>query len=504
MKRFDVLWRLAILPLSGVLLFSQGQAKAEDAIEIDSRAQLFVDQKLVDRMERVWLSSGGAYNTIPKKVPENPILKADRPWEGYLVLQPGSVIYDEQDRLFKMWYNTLPESTPSDIDQFICYAVSKDGVHWDKPELNLVEFQGSKANNILFRWSNWTHAVIDDGNDADPGRRFKMVYWHTEDRDRCGIWSTFSPDGIRWTDIPNNPVVPCWASGDTFSVTRDPVSKQYWLYHKTSPGGPRKVSRLISDDFIHWRDDRLVLEPDKNDPPGTEFYGLSAFPYGSQYLGLVWVFHTAQQTMYAQLVSSRDGVEWERSIYRRPFIVLGYMDNHYSGKSFDSGMVFPVSEPVVKDGEVWIYYSGFDNLHNAPGEEHTGQVGLMKIREDGFTSLDATAEGSVLTHPLRFDGSSLLVNVEILPGGKDGSRAPWKGVFNDNPNSDGHFRVEVLDKGGRPLGGYEASRSKLSPTGGVYQKVSWGAKKDVSGLKGKEVRLKFIFSRARLYSFKIE
>ena len=128
----------------------------------------------------------------------------------------------------------------------------------------------------------------------------------------------------------------------------------------------------------------------------------------------------------------------------------------------------------------------------------------MKIREDGFTSLDATAEGSVLTHPLRFDGSSLLVNVEILPGGKDGSRAPWKGVFNDNPNSDGHFRVEVLDKGGRPLGGYEASRSKLSPTGGVYQKVSWGAKKDVSGLKGKEVRLKFIFSRARLYSFKIE
>ncbi len=97
MKRLDVLWRLAILSLSGVLLFSQGRAKAEGSIEIDSRAQLFVDDLLIDRMERVWLSSGGAYNTRPKKVPENPIMKADRPWEGYLVLQPGSVIYDEQD-----------------------------------------------------------------------------------------------------------------------------------------------------------------------------------------------------------------------------------------------------------------------------------------------------------------------------------------------------------------------------------------------------------------------
>ncbi len=128
----------------------------------------------------------------------------------------------------------------------------------------------------------------------------------------------------------------------------------------------------------------------------------------------------------------------------------------------------------------------------------------MKIREDGFTSLDATADGYVLTKPLRFKGSSLYVNVGVLPGGNDDSRASWKGIFNDNPNSDGHFRVEVLDKGGSPIGGYDASSSKLSPTGGVYQEVSWGANQNVNGLRGKEVRVKFIFSRARLYSFKIE
>ena len=33
----------------------------------------------------------------------------------------------------------------------ICYATSVDGLTWNKPELNLVEFKGSKANNIVFR-----------------------------------------------------------------------------------------------------------------------------------------------------------------------------------------------------------------------------------------------------------------------------------------------------------------------------------------------------------------
>ena len=367
MNRFGVLGCPAILSLACALVCSLGQAKSEDSIEIDSRAQLFVDEVLVDRMERVWLSSGGAYNTRPKKVAEKPDNEAgSSPGRDTSSCSREALSTTRRSSYSRCGTNTLPPSRSLRYRavHLLCgfQGWSPLGKARTKTWLS---FRVRRRITSCFAGQIGPTPSSTTENDPDPNRRFKMVYWQTENRDRCGIWSTFSPDGIRWTDIPNNPVVPCWASGDTFSVTRDPVSKQYWLYHKTSPGGPRKVSRLVSDDFVHWRDDRLVLEPDKNDPPGTEFYGLSAFPYGSQYLGLVWVFHTAQQTMYAQLVSSRDGVKWERSIYRRPFIVLGYMVNHYVGKSFDSGMVFPVSEPVVKDGEVWIYYSGFDNLHNA-------------------------------------------------------------------------------------------------------------------------------------------
>ena len=35
-----------------------------------------------------------------------------------------------------------------------CYAESKDGIHWKKPELGLVEFNGSKANNIVMATIN--------------------------------------------------------------------------------------------------------------------------------------------------------------------------------------------------------------------------------------------------------------------------------------------------------------------------------------------------------------
>lgn len=32
---------------------------------------------------------------------------------------------------------------------FACYAESKDGIHWTRPDLGLFEFNGSRNNNII-------------------------------------------------------------------------------------------------------------------------------------------------------------------------------------------------------------------------------------------------------------------------------------------------------------------------------------------------------------------
>jgi hypothetical protein len=484
---------------------------------LDTEPRLFVDDDVIERMERVTRTLNN-----PVRVAGNPILKPDQPWEGELSLQPGTVIFDEEQQIFKMWYNSLATKNKPDIQGFLCYATSKDGIHWTKPNLNIVEFHGSKANNIFLKWCDWTLSVIKDIDETNKDRRYKLAYWN------AGVWVAFSPDGIHWTLDDHNPVVPSWASGDTFNIMRDPISHQFWMYHKSSITPLRKVSRFVSEDFVRWRQDELVLEPDDYDQPDTEFYGLSPFPYGGQYLGLLWVFHTYAQQMDIQLVSSRDGLQWQRAAHRRTFLPLGFMTNYYDGHAFDSEMICSAAVPVLRDGELWIYYTGYHDKHNAweglatPNglpETYVGQVGVAKLREDGFVSMDATSEGYLLTRPLRVHGTRLQLNVSLhSKSGKrpDASgvagRAKWPQGPESNPiwsqlvsgseDGGGKVQVEVEDEKGTVIPGFGASDCNAITAGGRSQEVSWKNQKDVEHLNGHLVRFKFIITNAKLFSFR--
>ena len=44
----------------------------------------------------------------------------------------------------------------------ICYATSKDGFSWDKPDLNLVNFNDNKSNNIIFRGPHGSGIFYDE------------------------------------------------------------------------------------------------------------------------------------------------------------------------------------------------------------------------------------------------------------------------------------------------------------------------------------------------------
>ena len=103
-------------------------------INIGSRKQLFVDDYLLESFRdttRVLNPS--------EKSDVNPVLRADKPWEGREV-RVDAVIYEEQEKLFRMWYSS---------DAGPCLATSKDGVHWKKPVLGLVEYKGSTQHAIL-------------------------------------------------------------------------------------------------------------------------------------------------------------------------------------------------------------------------------------------------------------------------------------------------------------------------------------------------------------------
>lgn len=475
-------------------------------ILLTTAPQLFVDDRLVERLDNVVRT---LHN--PDRAAENPVLKPDQDWEGSLVLQPGTVLYDQEEHIFKMWYNSLPTASKPDIEEFICYATSLDGIHWTRPELNLVEFRGSKKNNILLKGCSWSLSVIKDSRERDPSRRYKLAYWNWLDAGKEGVWIAFSADGIRWSVRPN-PVVPMTASSDTFCVMQDPATGQFWMYHKPSIFPVRKVSRLVSDDFVNWRNDELILEPDDHDQPDTEFYGMSPFPYGDQYLGLLWVLHTYAQQIDIQLVSSRDGRHWDRSGRRRVFMPLGFVKLDYAGKAFDSEMIMSIAPPVVEGGRLWFFYSGFDVKHNAAmGKfvdtyaDGVGQIGAASMPEYEISSLNATSEGSVVTRPLRLQGKAMSVTVATYTfRGKDGKVDPaWTGLFTKVKDGDGEVRVEVLDEFERPISGYTAGECVPLSGATASRTVSWAQHPDLRNLRGRLVRFKFVLRNASLLAFRV-
>ena len=57
----------------------------------------------------------------------------------------------------------------------VCYAMSKDGLHWEKPELGLIDFNGSKKNNIVIEYTHGV-AVMKDLHETDPQNRYKAIH----------------------------------------------------------------------------------------------------------------------------------------------------------------------------------------------------------------------------------------------------------------------------------------------------------------------------------------
>ena len=77
-------------------------------------------------------------------------VQRDKPWES-ATLNWFNVMQDEGK--YRMWYECYDIDSWDCVgcDTSFCYAESKDGITWNKPSLGLVEFEGSKDNNILFR-----------------------------------------------------------------------------------------------------------------------------------------------------------------------------------------------------------------------------------------------------------------------------------------------------------------------------------------------------------------
>jgi hypothetical protein len=482
--------------------------RASTPVDVGSRKQLFLDDRVVQEIRggaRVW-------NT-PAKYPNNPVLRGDRPWENWVAYPDGGpvVLHDQDERVFKMWYQTFfddPATPRYDQKYLMCYATSQDGLRWEKPDLGLFDWNGSRANNIVAVGNTGLidTNVIKDPRDPDPARRYKVLYYDTKPGGGpLGISVGFSPDGIRWNLHPGNPVLV--GTGDTHTLLGwDESAGKYIAYLRPKSNGARRygeggdrvrvIGRSTSDDFLRWTMPAPVLAPDASDLPGTQFYGMPVFRYEDHYIGVLWIYHAVSQLVYNQLAWSRDGIHWQRPPCRPTFLAVGAEGTWEDGMSY-------ATTPIVRGDQILIYYGGFNVLHNlatqkllgsiVDGKRREGATGLARLRLDGFASIDAALDvATVTTPPLRFQGSRLFLNLAPVVGGG----GPYDELA--------AFHVEISDAGGRAIPGFTFEDSDDLKAGGTRVAVAWKRNPDLSSLAGRTVVLRFRFRNAKFYAFQFQ
>ncbi len=472
---------IEMIILFTILLCSCKNENTSTVKETNANWQLFIDD--------YWIAKRTELTTSlhqPEKHPNNPLIRADVPWEENPYCF-GTVIYDDKESIYKFWYQSynhaqeVPERTP------ILYATSTDGSHWVRPNLGVVEFDGSTDNNILLQnygyHDLYSPGVIKDHSDPNPDQRYKMIWWDfplgKKGYQDDGMCVAFSPDGIHWTKYAGNPVLHAIKGkksiSDVMSVMQDHNSGKFVAYTKgwADPWPAyRQIVRTESSDFIHWSEPEVVISH-KNDLEDPQSYGMTVTQYGNNYIGMIHSYKKpGDETIDVQLTVSHDNKNWSRVAGQETFIPLG------DAESWDDGMIF--SAPMFNHGDkTLIYYGGWDNSHDSKDPRRSG-IGLATLRMNGFVSLDAGAKsGSVTTHAMHNIHGPLLVNVDA---------------------SVGSLRAELLDAEGTPVSGYTMKECLPVQTDDIAQVVRW---RDHTKLPDSEeaLRIRFLITGASLYGF---
>ena len=490
MKKF----RQASLLIAALLIHSEHLIPqlAAQPVPVGSDWQLFVDDALIESKSDVRLTLNP-----PRKTYERSLI-SEHKWEelgvGYsTVLKDGDV--------YRMWYACSGEGDQEAGERprttNWCYATSKNGIEWHKPDLGLLDFQGSTQNNIVLK--NFMGTVFLDPQ-RTAGDRFKLIGKQKPER---GLLIYTSPDGLRWKPLPANPILSKGHFDTQNLAFWDDRIRRYVAYVRrwdpqpegiTDPLSPlccRRVGRSEADDLEVWPEPEIVFGFDGRDPEQADVYTPSVFPYprtSGLYLMFPSVYfhydparHSNRRNLGPldiQFAASRDGITWTRH-HRTPYLRRGL-----PGK-FDSGGLYMSVAMLAEGDEIWMYYTSKDFLHGGPTENLRGSGVISRLvqRVDGFVSADASYDGGELkTPPILFEGRTLKLNLDT-------------GAL-------GSARVEVLDQTGQAVPSFSQGDCDPINTNSTEYTVTWNGQDDLSAWAGKTVSLRFVMRNTKLFSFR--
>ncbi|AWM38013.1 hypothetical protein GobsT_39100 [Gemmata obscuriglobus] len=455
------------------------------AIDVGDRKQLFIDDALIARRDRVELRVNPPQKLGPLKD------DSGKPLRGHV----ARVIDGEKARLYLGHENVqVLEST--------------DGLAFRRT--------GTKLPGGHFP------TIFLDPHETDAAKRYKLFHLEFSepfDPAKHGVFASYSPDGVKFTKVGR--VLPFFTDNPTV-VHWDERIRKYVIYTRAfdyTSENQRRIGRIETDDplkpwpytktekhriFPSVENLPVVYSADKEDDPHSDVYYNAAEPYpwaGGVYLMFPSHFrHFSPQRhpfvrprvkgqwedygmLEVQLAVSRDGVKWSRP-ERTAYIPTGLADE------WDRWYTVAAPGFVRRGNYVYQYYYSSGRLHDSAvlrpeydkiaGQE--GGVGVVRQRLDGFVSADADHKGGWLTTPpLIFRGSKLRLNIDT--------------------GAAGNAFVELQDADGKPIPGFTLAECEEIGGNFVDQCVYWKGKEDVSALAGRPVCIHVRMKRSKLFAF---
>jgi hypothetical protein len=423
---------------------------------------------------------------------------ADQPWEDDI--SGGNVIYD-QGR-FRCWYSaTMPKPKAGVVyieagrgmetnGTSTCYAESTDGIHWTKPALGILPFNGAKRNNMVSPMWVDTPFRDDHGTAEERYKAFTFMELPADEVpkgagpfNKYGLYGVVSPDGYNWRRTPK-PLVRHFA--DSWNIAGwDPLLKEYVGYFRGHTGG-RSITRAETEDFHSWPEPLTLMCVGPEEPPTEDYYssGFTTYP-GMPAIRLMFpgIFHLNTSKVDARLAISRDGRGWNW-VSHEPIVELG------AEGEWDAGMLYPQPNLLrLPDGRLALAYNAYNEGHDTSFATNykdwpRRETGLAwAIWDEGrLAGIEAEQTGEFYTANYVANASQIQVNVRTVPGGK----LEFQLVQKDDVLEGFAFADCV------PIEGDMA-----------WATLQWKGKAALSELRGKKLQIHFRLTKAKLFGYRL-
>lgn len=374
-----------------------------------------------------------AFFSVCPPIDRQVIMKAEMPWESrFIAFYTTMIKVDDEYRLYYTCRDTSGFGS-------LCLATSRDGIHFERPNLGLREYHGSRNNNML-NIDSLEGNVIYSPNAPHEERFIYLAHTYPE-----GFYLHTSPDGIHWKK-QDTVLLERFCDSQNIVIRNPEKQDEYLMYARGwSPCGEngsmmRTVVRIEWPD-IHtplacskhkmpykWShnlppfssEEEIVMSCDYSDHPRSDVYTNSVELYEGYYISFPSIYwhelspeeggkYANNGDIEVMCSGSRDGHRFYR--YDR----TPYIRNEIGGR-FASRMAFIGPGILKENGVLRQYGTIFRTRHGETPERDMcadGSIVAYDQRIDGFVcACFPSMGGRITTQPWEKQGDVLLINAD--------------------------------------------------------------------------------------------